>query len=115
MPSYSPRLPIHLGQWLFVADFVAVHSCEGSGGFTPRFPLTSGASCFIKDRSCWKHEANRNLLRSNNPDFTSSIQLRDGKNGFGGSEFSQQKIRTPSISYEEDRGRHKNFTVRVIR
>src|SRR6266699_4517727 len=42
--SYSPRLPIHLGQWLFVADFVAVHSCEGSGGIAPLFPLTSGAS-----------------------------------------------------------------------
>ncbi len=32
------------GQWLFVADFVAVHSCEGSGGIAPLFPLTSGAS-----------------------------------------------------------------------
>src|SRR6185295_7868925 len=30
----------------FVADFVAVHSCEGSGGFAPLFPLTSDASCF---------------------------------------------------------------------
>ena len=37
--------PSHpLGQWLFVADFVAVYSCEGSGGFAPRFPLTSSAS-----------------------------------------------------------------------
>src|SRR5260370_25801269 len=27
-----------------VADFVAVYSCEGSGGFTPHFPYASGAS-----------------------------------------------------------------------
>jgi len=33
-----------VGQWLFVADFVAVHSCEGSGGIAPLFPLTSNAS-----------------------------------------------------------------------
>jgi hypothetical protein len=26
------------------ADFVAVYSCEGSGGFAPLFPYTSGAS-----------------------------------------------------------------------
>jgi len=38
-----------VGQWLFVADFVAVHSCEGSGGITPLFPLTSSASWFIKE------------------------------------------------------------------
>lgn len=31
-----------------VADFVAVHSCEGSGGFAPLFPLTSGASWLSK-------------------------------------------------------------------
>ena len=41
--------PSHpLGQWLFVADFVAVHSCEGSGGFAPLFPLTSNASCLSR-------------------------------------------------------------------
>ena len=41
--------PSHpLRQWLFVADFVAVYSCEGSGGFAPLFPLTSSASWFIK-------------------------------------------------------------------
>lgn len=58
--------PSHpLGQWLFVADFVAVYSCEGSGGFAPLFPLTSGASSLSKTgmrksalRSC-------NLLLSN--------------------------------------------------
>jgi hypothetical protein len=34
-----------------VADFVAVHSCEGSGGITPRFPHTPGASGLSK-REC---------------------------------------------------------------
>jgi hypothetical protein len=33
----------------FVADFVAVHSCEGSGGIAPLFPLASSASRFIKE------------------------------------------------------------------
>src|SRR6267142_4569334 len=42
----SPSHPV--GQWLFVADFVAVHSCEGSGGFAPLFPLTSNASWLSK-------------------------------------------------------------------
>src|SRR6185369_10493946 len=42
----APSHPV--GQWLFVADFVAVHSCEGSGGFAPLFPLTSSASCLSK-------------------------------------------------------------------
>jgi len=27
-------------QWKLSADFVAAHSCEGSGGFKPRFPNT---------------------------------------------------------------------------
>lgn len=41
--------PSHpLRQWLFVADFVAVYSCEGSGGFAPLFPLTSSASWLSK-------------------------------------------------------------------
>lgn len=41
--------PSHpLRQWLFVADFVAVHSCEGSGGLAPLFPLTSSASWLSK-------------------------------------------------------------------
>lgn len=41
--------PSHpLRQWLFVADFVAVYSCEGSGGFAPLFPLTSGGSWLSK-------------------------------------------------------------------
>jgi len=62
MLAYSPRLPIHLGQWLFVADFVAVHSCEGSGGITPRFPLTSGASCLSK-RKLPEFRDSRNLSR----------------------------------------------------
>jgi len=57
MLSLSPRLPIHLGQWLFVADFVAVHSCEGSGGFAPLFPLTSGASWLSTTGVAWEHEA----------------------------------------------------------
>src|SRR5712692_4229061 len=33
-----------------VADFVAVYSCEGSGGIAPLFPHTSGASV-IKEES----------------------------------------------------------------
>src|SRR6478735_11940866 len=36
------------GTVAFVADFVAVHSCEGSGGFAPLFPLTSSASWLSK-------------------------------------------------------------------
>ena len=44
----APSHPV--GQWLFVADFVAVHSCEGSGGLTPLFPLTSSASWLSKKR-----------------------------------------------------------------
>src|SRR2546423_10607470 len=46
--TYSPRLPILLDSGFFVADFVAVHSCEGSGGFVPLFPLPSSDSCFSK-------------------------------------------------------------------
>ena len=42
----APSHPV--GQWLFVADFVAVHSCEGSGGFAPLFPITSNASWLSK-------------------------------------------------------------------
>jgi hypothetical protein len=33
-----------------IADFVAVHSCEGSGGIAPLFPHTSGASWLLKKR-----------------------------------------------------------------
>jgi len=36
------------GTVAFVADFVAVYSCEGSGGFAPLFPLTSSASWLSK-------------------------------------------------------------------
>ena len=36
------------GTVAFVADFVAAYSCEGSGGFAPRFPLTSSASWLSK-------------------------------------------------------------------
>src|SRR6185503_12625386 len=51
LPTDLLSAPSHpVGQWLFVADFVAVHSCEGSGGFAPLFPLTSSASCFQKTR-----------------------------------------------------------------
>ena len=56
--------PSHpLRQWLFVADFVAVYSCEGSGGFAPLFPLTSGASWLSKTEMP-KHSA---LLQSSPP------------------------------------------------
>jgi hypothetical protein len=51
MLTYSPRLPIQWDSGFFVADFVAVHSCEGSGGFAPLFPLTSNASELSK-RGC---------------------------------------------------------------
>src|SRR6267378_3929179 len=40
-PKYLPTLrafPSDVGQWLLAADFVAVHSCEGSGGIAPLFP-----------------------------------------------------------------------------
>ena len=37
--AFPPRLSSGV-----VADFVAVHSCEGSGGVSPRFPRTLGAS-----------------------------------------------------------------------
>src|SRR5882724_1995570 len=40
-PNFLPTLrafPSVVGQWLLVADFVAVHSCEGSGGVAPLFP-----------------------------------------------------------------------------
>lgn len=59
-PNYTPTLRAFpsSGQWLYVADFVAGHSCEGSGGITPLFPLTSGASWFIKRE--WQRP--RNLL-----------------------------------------------------
>src|ERR1041384_438039 len=60
----APSHPV--GQWLFVADFVAVHSCEGSGGFAPLFPLTSDASCFQKTRM------QRSALRSCNFPLSSS-------------------------------------------
>src|SRR6266852_5428685 len=50
MLTYSPRLPILWDSGFFVADFVAVHSCEGSGGFTPHFSYASGASV-IKEES----------------------------------------------------------------
>src|SRR5882724_3173725 len=46
-PEYSPTLRAFPSIWnsgLFIADFVAVHSCEGSGGVAPLFPLTSDAS-----------------------------------------------------------------------
>src|SRR6266446_6445531 len=50
-PKYLPTLRAFPSIWdsgFFVADFVAVHSCEGSGGITPLFPLTSGASWLSK-------------------------------------------------------------------
>jgi hypothetical protein len=34
----------------FVTDFVAVHSCEGSGGIAPLFPLASSASWLSRQR-----------------------------------------------------------------
>lgn len=37
--AYSPRLPIRFGTVAQLADFVAVYSCEGSGGISPHFPL----------------------------------------------------------------------------
>src|SRR6267378_6618764 len=36
--TYSLRLPIRCWTVAFVTDFVAVHSCEGSGGVSPLFP-----------------------------------------------------------------------------
>jgi len=44
----APSHPV--GQWLVIADFVAIHSCEGSGGVAPLFPLTSNASWLSKTR-----------------------------------------------------------------
>jgi hypothetical protein len=34
-----------------VADFVAVHSCEGSGGIAPLFPHTSAASGYQRENA----------------------------------------------------------------
>ncbi len=42
----APSHPV--GTVAFRADFVAVHSCEGSGGFAPLFPLTFNASDLSK-------------------------------------------------------------------
>jgi hypothetical protein len=37
----------------YCADFVADYSCEGSGGFAPRFPST----CGVSDYQCGLTEA----------------------------------------------------------
>src|SRR5216684_957494 len=53
-PKYSTTFSAFPSKWdsgFFVADFVAVYSCEGSGGIAPLFPLTSSASWLSKKRS----------------------------------------------------------------
>src|SRR6266850_4572806 len=100
--------PSHpLGQWLFVADFVAVHSCEGSGGFAPLFPLTSNASCLSR------RDAKSALCSCNFSPVKQSELQQVGL--FTKRELTEweeavnwtAKIQTPSISCVEDRGRPK--------
>ena len=43
----SAAFPFQMKQWLEIADFVAVYSCEGSGGFQPRFPCAWRASQWV--------------------------------------------------------------------
>lgn len=50
------RTRAQAGLWLSalrIADFVADYSCEGSGGFAPRFPNT----CGVSDCQCGLTEA----------------------------------------------------------
>jgi len=63
--SYSPRLPIPKRTVAYRADFVADYSCEGSGGFAPRFPNTcdvSGCQCGLSgSRVCFHAECHFGL------------------------------------------------------
>jgi len=61
-----------------------------------------------------EHEANSNPLRSNNPEFNRSIQLRSGKDGIGsGGEFDQQNAKRPRSPIKKIEGVLK-FTVCAI-
>ena len=100
--------PSHpMGQWLFVADFVAVHSCEGSGGFAPLFPFTSNASWLSKTemQECSTPLQSSHVKQS---EFQQVELIYEAEiDGMGRGSELEAKIQTPSISCVEDRGRPK--------
>ena len=101
----APSHPV--GQWLFIADFVAVHSCEGSGGIAPLFPLTSNAS-WLSNRGCKSALDPCNLLLSERSEFQQVELIYEAEiDEIGRGGEHDNKIQTPSISCAEDRGRPK--------
>jgi hypothetical protein len=107
----APSHPV--GQWLFVADFVAVHSCEGSGGFAPLFPLTSSASYLSKTAMQRALYALAIFPLSNKPGLQQvGLVYEAGIDGMGRGGELDSKIQTPSISCVEDRGRRRIHCLR---
>jgi len=94
----APSHPV--GQWLFRRGFRCRSQLRGQWRLCTALPAHPWRIVvFQRPKLLWEHEADSNPLRSNNPDFNRSIQLRSGKDGMGsGGEFDQQKYETPSIS-----------------